>query len=105
MAVETWMYSQYEWRAGTNWSLAVYKTVTAMPRSRRTVVIRNRPSQRTFFFSASSARYTVTATAENVMLNSYMLPHGARSTEAARAITPARCTRYASTVSEMAIRP
>ncbi|CAM5410195.1 hypothetical protein SGLAM104S_08995 [Streptomyces glaucescens] len=25
------MYSQYEWSAGTNWSLAVYRTVTARP--------------------------------------------------------------------------
>ncbi|CAM5605242.1 hypothetical protein SGLAM104S_06914 [Streptomyces glaucescens] len=99
------MYSQYEWSAGTNWSLAVYRTVTARPRSRRTVVIRNSPIQRTFFFSASSTRYVPTATVEKVMLNSYMLPHGARSTERARASTPPNSSRKASTVSEMAIRP
>ncbi len=99
------MYSQYECRAGTSWSLAVYRTVTARPRSSRTVVIRNSPSQRTFFFSASSPRYTATATVEKVMLNSYMLPHGARCTEAARATTPASSTRNASTVREMAMRP
>ncbi len=99
------MYSQYECRAGTSWSLAVYRTVTARPRSSRTVVIRNSPSQRTFFRSASSDRYTPTATVEKVMLNSYMLPHGARSTESARVSTPPNSTRKASTVSEMAIRP
>ena len=39
------------------------------------------------------------------MLNSYMLPHGARSTEAARAATPPSSTRNASTVRDTAIRP
>ncbi len=66
---------------------------------------RNRPSQRTFFLSSSSVRYTPTATVEKVMLNSYMLPQGARSTEAARAMTPLSSTRNASTVRDTAIRP
>lgn len=68
-------------------------------------MVRNRPSQRTFFFSASSRRYTPTAVVEKVMLNSYMLPHGARSTDSARVSTPPKASANASTVREMAIRP
>lgn len=63
------------------------------------------PSQRTFFRSASSERYTPTATVEKVMLNSYMLPHGARCTESARVSTPPNSTRNATTVRDTAIRP
>jgi hypothetical protein len=50
-------------------------------------------------------RYTPTATVEKVMLNSYMLPHGARCTESARVSTPPNSIAKASTVREMAIRP
>lgn len=46
-----------------------------------------------------------TATVEKVMLNSYMLPHGARSTESARVSTPPNSMTKASTVREMAMRP
>ena len=41
--------------------------MVAIPRSSRTVVTRIRPSQRTFFLAASSARYTPTATVEKVI--------------------------------------
>lgn len=58
-----------------------------------------------FFFSASITRYTATATVEKVTLNSYMLPHGARCTDSARATTPAASTAQASTVRDTAIRP
>lgn len=49
--------------------------------------------------------YTATATVEKVMLNSYILPHGARRTDVARATTPAASTAHASTVRDTAIRP
>lgn len=46
-----------------------------------------------------------TATVEKVMLNSYMLPHGARSTESARVSTPPNSMMKPSAVREMAMRP
>ncbi len=105
MASETWIHSQYEWSAGTNWSLSVYRTVTASPRSSRTVVTSGSPIQRTFFFASSSARYAPTATIEKAVENSYMLPQGARCTDSERVSTPATCSTKESTVSETAIRP
>jgi len=68
-------------------------------------VTRNSPIQRTFLPSTSSSRYTPTATAPNVVENSYMLPQGARWTDAARKTTPVTCSSQASTVKDTAIRP
>ena len=89
MASETWIHSQYECSAGTSWSLSVYSTVTARPRSSSTVVTSGSPIQRTFFFAARKPRYAPTATIEKAVENSYMLPQGARCTDSERGQHPA----------------
>ena len=46
MAAETWMISQADFRAGTNWAASVYSTVTATPKVSRAGIVTNNPSQR-----------------------------------------------------------
>src|SRR6266540_2833825 len=105
IAAVTWMASQYDRSAGTSGAAFAYSTVPARNISRITGNITNMPRYRIRGCRASTTQNAATATKPTAEENSYMLPHGIRSTAVPRSTIEVRCPAAPSRVSSTASRP